>query len=375
MTWPDLKAQEIKVPVSKPDLSIRDMLAVMTALMKSEISGGSQTIRKAEAAFERYLGKDTLLTSNGSVAIILALRALGIGPQDEVLVPNLTYAATASSVVNVGATPVFCDVSDMDWNISLDSMRQNLSSKTRAIILVDLYGLTRDWSAEIAWARAHGLRVIIDRAESFGVELPPLGADVSAADVETYSFFANKILVAGEGGLVCSRDPEIISKMDLLRGQGMSKTERYSFLEAGYNFRISGLQAALVESQLRRIDQMLTRRRSIIDFYDLRLGDLVSRPDDARGNLYAPWLYSAILKLESALKPIDVAKKLAESGIETRPFFRPLDSEPAFSKYKRLENPYSHMVSSRGISLPTSSTMSQADLHFVVRSFRSVYER
>jgi perosamine synthetase len=209
--WPNPDPDDVAFPVAKPDIRDSDIQSVFEDLNSGNVSGGSPTIRKAENALGEILLADCLVVSNGSVAIVLALEALGIGHGDEVLVPNLTYAATASSVIHVGARPVFCDSEVDDWNISLASVRASFTSATRAIILVDLYGVTRDWSPLVRWARSVGIHVIHDCAESLTSTWSgrPTG---EGADVRTYSFFANKLITCGEGGAVATNNSELLKK-------------------------------------------------------------------------------------------------------------------------------------------------------------------
>ena len=340
----------IRFPVAQPDIRDKDIERVSQDLLAGNVSGGAPTIREAETSLSSIISSECLLVANGSVAIILALRALGIGNNDEVIVPNLTYAATASSVVNVGAIPIFCDSDETDWNISLQAAMHARTSRTRAIILVDLYGVTRDWSPMVKWARSEGLAIIHDCAESLTSSWRggPTGA---FADVRTYSFFANKLVTSGEGGAVATADQSLLKKMRILRGQGMSETMRYWFDVPGYNFRMSSLQASLLLSQLERLPETSTNRDELFARYDKLLKGVATRPMPPEGGYFSPWMYTVALV---DLKPLELARSLAKLGVETRPVFYPLTSMPAFSSYHVEGNDrVAAKLNKVGISLPT----------------------
>jgi perosamine synthetase len=356
--WPEPEKSKNWFPVANPDIRAEDVLRVSQDLSAGNVSGASPTIVEAEKFLSSVVDSECLLVSNGSVAIMLALRALGIGSDDEVIVPNLTYAATASSVINVGATPVFCDSDESDWNISLQAAMGAVTSRTRAIILVDLYGATRDWSTFVEWARSEGLFIIHDCAESLtshwmGI---PTGA---SADIRTYSFFANKIITSGEGGAVATSDALLLQKMRVLRGQGMSETMRYWFDNPGYNFRISSMQASMLLSQLARLEQTASKREELFVRYDKLLEGVAERPMPKAGAYFSPWMYTVKL---AAIQPLALAKSLSLLGVETRPVFYPLTTMPAFSRFHAEGNDtVASKINKSGISLPTWTNWSEKD--------------
>ena len=359
LPWPSPNTNNLKFPVARPGVREEDIQEVVSDLRNGNISGGSPTIAEAEEGLSQIVGADCLLVSNGSVAIMLALRALGIGVGDQVLVPNLTYAATASSVVNVGAIPVFCDSDPKDWNVSFDSLVENCSEKTKAIILVDLYGVTRDWGPIVGWARSKGLLVIHDCAESLASKW---GGEPSghSADIRTFSFFANKLITSGEGGAVATSNPELLARLRKLRGQGMSESVRYWFEVPGYNFRISSPQASLLVRQIQRIEGTVISRENLFERYDALLGGEVTRPTAPEGAVFSPWMYTVLLE---TIPPRDLAARLAELGVETRPVFYPLTTMPAFSTYDSgREFSSAVRIHEKGISLPTWTDWTDPEL-------------
>jgi perosamine synthetase len=359
LPWPSPNPKELRFPVARPGVLEEDIEAMVSDLRKGNVSGGSPTIGETEKALSRVVGSECLLVSNGSVAITLALRALDIGAGDEVLVPTLTYAATASSVVNIGAVPVFCDVDSGDWNISFDSILKGYSERTKALILVDLYGVTRDWEPIVSWARSKGLRVIHDCAESLTStwEGRPTGY---SADVRTFSFFANKLITSGEGGAVATSSEDLLDAMRKLRGQGMSENVRYWFDVPGYNFRISSPQASLLLNQIHRIEEIVVARERLFEKYDALLGGVAGRPVPTEGAVFSPWMYT--VQLED-IPPRQFAAKLASLGVETRPVFYPLTTMPAFTAYDSAGGfPSAIQIQEKGISLPTWTHWTDSEL-------------
>jgi perosamine synthetase len=212
----------------------------------------------------------------------------------------------------------------------------------------------------MAWAQSAGLKVIHDCAESLTSSW--LGSPTGAqAHIRTYSFFANKLITSGEGGAVATRDPSLLARMKLLRGQGMSETIRYWFERPGYNFRMSSMQAALVVSQLERLDGIEDQRNELFRTYDEILGGISSRPKAPTEAYYSPWMYTTLLS--DSLEPRSLAEALANKGVETRPVFYPLDQMPAFARYKsKTDSPVAQRINHLGVSLPTWTGWSDSQL-------------
>jgi perosamine synthetase len=348
--WPQPK--KLTCPVADTWLTPLESKYVEEAISHNWIGPNGSFNQRAETKFGDMLGQRALLVSNGSVALMLGLRALGIGAGDEVLLPNLTYAATASSVVNVGATPVLCDVEEKNWGISIESMKRMLTHKSRAIIVVHLYGAPANIEQILSFASENNLKVIEDCAEALFAtrNSKTLG---TFGDVSTFSFFANKLITSGEGGAVSARENSIIEKMTLLRGQGMDSNFRYYFREPGYNFRLTNLQAAILLAQLERFDEIKQSRASIEEHYRSQLRDHIIMQEVGDRDTRAPWIFTARLKgIELATK-LDIVRDLAKDGVETRPIFYPLSHMPAFEKYPTDSSHECDLISLEGISLPT----------------------
>jgi perosamine synthetase len=303
--WP--QPSKVLVPISQPDLSSVERELLLEAFDSGWIGSNSKFIGDCERELSEFFGvSESVLVSNGSVAIILALDALGVGEGDEVIVPALTYAATASSVVHVGASPVFCDVDDESWQITSEEIRRAVTKKTKAVIVPHTYGVAANMDSIVATAKELGIFLIEDCAESFGAEFE--GTKVGTfGDASTFSFFPNKLLTSGEGGMVLAKNENVRQNLRLLRGHGMSSTHRYVFEKPGYNFRITGLQAALLLGQLRRFDELWESRGESEENLANFLSDTADRPSAKYEFLRSPWIFSAVLKSKKLGANLEVA--------------------------------------------------------------------
>jgi perosamine synthetase len=353
----------IRIPVSRPKVTDSDVERVMLAVKSAQLSRGASQ-GNFEKEFGNYHDLKVLTVSNGSVAIMLALRSLGIGPGDEVIVPALSYAATASSVLNVGAVPVFVDVETNDWNISSNLIQSAISKKTKAIVAVHNYGHAFDIEAISRIATEFGLFVIEDTAEALGGSFngKPLG---SFFDISTWSFYGNKVITSGEGGAIGTKSSALLDKIQLLRGQGMDPQRQFYFLEPGYNFRLSNLNCTLVASQFDRLPDILLRRKEIFSMYHDRLSSIGVFQSPLLNSVPAPWLLSFRLKSKSTVHQVALA--LANAGIETRPIFYPLPEMPAFRNFRSTSFDNSKLISESGISLPTYEDLTEPEISLICK--------
>lgn len=349
--WP--QPEIVKVRVSEPDLSSIEKNRVDSVFSDSWIGSGSQIVSETESRFASLFGyKRALLVSNGSNALMLSLRAAGVGEGDEVITANLSYAATASSIVNVGATPVLVDVESDSWQLSLSEARNAITPRSKAIILPHSYGVAGDLLGFRKLCDEFNLVFIEDCAEAIGAVSQSVLVG-TLADFATFSFFPNKLVTSGEGGMVVTGKDQFFERARLLRGQGMDPDSRYWFLEPGYNFRISGLQAAVLLGQLDRYEHLYDSRLACMEKWSDSLGSLVAPPTVLSNSRMSPWIFTFALRVGGFEKVLGVARELADLGVETRPVFYPLDSMPAFERYRRTSNPNSYELASKGMSLPT----------------------
>jgi perosamine synthetase len=305
----------------------------------------------------------------------LALLGLGVGPGDEVIVPSLTYIATANAVAYCGATPVFADSDPKTWCLSAASVSRLLSPRTKGIIPVHLYGHPCDMDALQEVADANHLWIVEDCAEAFGATFDgqPVGSFGAAS---MFSFFGNKILTTGEGGMVVTDDDQLAARMRLVKGQGMDPSKRYWHPIIGYNYRMTNIAAAIGLGQLEHVDQLMGDRKRIAGWYRDRLRNLpgLTLPGEAPGASNIYWLYSVLLDDPVLRDPL--MAELAKAEIETRPLFYPVH---VFPMYRQCRTDAGCEVacdlSSRGINLPTSSYLAEDDIDVIAAELRRVLKR
>lgn len=355
------------IHIASPDLSGNEASYVNECVTSTWISSVGHFITDFESAFAKISGtRHVIATNNGTTALHLALVAAGVGPGDEVIVPALTYIATANAVRYCGATPVFADVEGDTLNLDPSDIEQRITSRTRAIVPVHLYGHPADMTAISRIGRKHGLVVIEDAAEAHGSQV--LGQPVgSMGDMGVFSFFGNKILTTGEGGAVTTDDDDLAAHLRLLRGQGMDPKRRYWFPEVGYNYRMTNIAAAIGLAQVERFDGFIDRRREIAALYAQQLDGAtgivlpVQRPAATR----VDWLYTVLVEGFTADERNALIELLSEDGIETRPVFYPLHLMPPYEVADGPTFPVSERLGREGISLPTHMGLSNDDVRLV----------
>jgi perosamine synthetase len=367
-------AEMWRLPVMEPRLGGNELKYVSDCITSNWISSQGSYVKKFEKKFAGFLDIDhSLTTTSGTTALHLALTAMGIGPGDEVIVPNLTFAASANVVIHAGATPVFVDVSHEHWTIDPALIESVITSKTKAIMPVHLYGHPCDMDPIMEIARKYNLFVVEDCAEALGAlyKGQPLG---TLGDVGCFSFFSNKVITTGEGGMIVTRNRELHENMLVLRDHGMSKTKRYWHEVAGFNYRMTNLQAAVGLAQLEQIDSFLDKRRKIAEHYAAHLKEVVGLtlpPEKVWAkNIY--WLYSILIDESVAGISRDaLIKGLECEGIETRPFFCPLHNQPPYVSTS-FTFPVTDKLANEGISLPSSNTLSPDEIRRVCENIKKL---
>lgn len=361
------------IPVSQPFIGQRELELVSEAVKSGWISSSGRYIPLFEEKFASFCNAEhCIATSNGTVAIHLAMVALNIGPGDEVIVPDLTFVATANAVITAGAVPVFADINEHDWCLSVDDVKSKISPRTKAIIAVHLYGNVGDMDGLRKLADENGLYLIEDAAEAHGAQYK--GKAVGGiGDLATFSFYGNKIITTGEGGAITTNSEKIAERARFLINHGMSKTKRYWHPEVGFNYRITNLQAALGVAQLEQIDSFIIERNKILDVYrrELSMDGVKFNPqlDDVRS---VNWMTCVVVEQLSREQRDAVLVELKKLGVEARPFFYPLSY---FPMYERNASPNSEKLSARGFNLPTYIGLSDTDIKEVVLSFKESIAR
>jgi perosamine synthetase len=362
------------IPIMEPWIDQEEIDLVMDCLNTGWISSQGKYIQEFERAFSGVCeAQYGVATSNGTTALHLALLTLGIGPGDEVIVPALSFIATANVVVYTGARPVFVDVSEKTWTLDPSLLRPLITARTKAIIPVHLYGHPTDMDPIINLAKDYRLWVIEDAAEAHGAEYQ--GKKVgSIGDIGCFSFYGNKIISTGEGGMLVTDNEEWVEKARMLRDHGMSKDRKYWHPVVGYNFRMTNIQAAIGLGQITKLNRLIEKKREIADYYNKRLKNTpgIILPVEERWAKSVFWLYSLLLKPETKKNRDDLIALLSQAEVESRPVFYPMPSMPPYQNQGNY--PVSDRISKGGISLPSGFNLTRSQQDHIVKLIQEFLE-
>ena len=365
-----------KIPISNIVLNGNELKYVTEAVKSTWISSIGKFISQFESMFSKYCStKYAVSSSNGTTAIHLAIESLDIGKGDEVIVPSLTFAATANAVMHSGATPVFVDCLKDHWNIDPEKIDLAVTSKTKAILVVHLHGHPCDMLSIMKIAKKYKLFVIEDCAESTGaiVDGKKVG---SIGDIGCFSFFGNKIMTTGEGGMCTTNNPTINEKMRILRDHGMDKSKRYWHNVVGYNYRMTNLNAALGVAQMEQLEEFHHKRKMLRFLYDKYINFNLNflKPIKAPQGTEVDWFYNLNLSPDSKIKRDKLINELSKLGIDTRPFFYPLHLMPPFKKYNKIESDFSNAesFSKNGLYLPLYPSLLKEDVQFISEEINKI---
>lgn len=355
------------IPIAVPYFMGNEKKYVNDCLDTTWISSNGKYIGEFEKAYADYMGcKHAITCCNGTVALHLPLLALDIKEGDEVIVPSLTYIATANAVRYCGATPVFADCLPDTWNIDTDDIKRKITSKTKAIIPVHLYGNPCDMDGINYIAKEHGLFVIEDAAECHGAEYNGKKAGM-LGKVGTFSFFGNKVITTGEGGMIVTDDDDLSEKMRLYKGQGMDPHKRYWFKVTGYNYRMTNIEAAIGLAQLENIDKLIEAREKVAAWYFEELAGVqryisFQKVTEKAKNVW--WMFSILLNDKCAVSRDKLMELMQKDGIETRPLFYPMHIMPPFYN-KEAGCKVAESISAQGVNLPTHAALTREDVKFI----------
>lgn len=356
------------IPIAEPLLGEEELNNVIQAVKSGWISSKGKFIPEFEERFAQYCGaKYGVATSNGTTALHLALTALEIGEGDEVIVPTLTFIATANAVRYTGAKPVFVDSHPDYWCIDPEKIEEAITPKTKAIIPVHLYGHPCDMDAMMAIAKKHDLYVIEDAAEAHGAEYK--GRKVgSFGDISCFSFYGNKIITTGEGGMCLTNDERLTERMRILRDHGMNPGKRYWHDIIGFNYRMTNMQAAVGVAQLEKLDKFVEKKREIAQWYaeglkDLEEKGLIKLHPEMPWAKCVYWMYSILIEGGFRISRDELMEKLRKIGIDTRPLFYPIHVMPPYKGSE--EFPVAEEVSKRGLSLPSAVNLEKESIDWV----------
>jgi perosamine synthetase len=356
------------IPVAEPALVGNEKKYVLDCLDSNWISSNGKYIEKFESGFAEFCSvKHALSCSNGTVALHIALLGLGIQPGDEVIVPTLTYVATANAVVYCGGKPVFVDSDPLTWNMDPAKIEGAITARTKAIIVVHLYGCPANMDAIMKIASDRKLAVIEDAAEAHGAKYN--GKRVGSFGlISTFSFYGNKIITTGEGGMVTTQDDGLALKMRQVKGQGMDLSRRYWFPMIGYNYRMTNIEAAIGLAQLEKIEWHIQRRSEVAARYKKNLSSdpsikFQAEPEHSE-NVY--WMTSIVLDEKAKISRDQLMEELSKQGIETRPFFYPIHTLPMYQETVMNQSfPIADSLSARGMNLPSSALLQDDDIDHV----------
>ncbi len=355
------------IPVAAPVLAGNERAYVLDCLESTWISSNGAYLERFERAFAEFCGvRHAIACCNGTAALHLALLALGVGPGDEVIIPTLTFVATANAVRYCGANPVFVDSDPATWNLDPAAVAAAVTPRTRAVLAVHLYGHPAAVGPLREVCARHGLPLVEDAAEAHGAEYR--GRRVgSLGDVATFSFYGNKIVTCGEGGMVVTDDDGLAARARLFRGQGMDPDRRYWFTVLGYNYRMTNVAAAIGLAQLERADWHMARRRDVAARYRERLarvpGLVFQAEEDAVKHAY--WMFTVVLGDDAPADRDAVMTHLLDDGVETRPVFYPIHTLPPHREPPQGPFPVAERVARRGFNLPTWAGLSPEDVESV----------
>lgn len=331
------------------------------------ISANGRFVSEFEERFAEFCGTKYALTcANGTVSLHLILAAMGIGPGDEVIMPALTYIATANAVRYCGATPVFVDSDEETFNIDVHKIEEKLTSHTKAIMPVHLYGLPADFAPLMELSETYGIPVIEDAAEAHGAQYhgKRVGGFGLAA---SFSFFGNKVITSGEGGMVTTDDHQMYQRMQLLKGQAVSPQKRYWHIDVGYNYRMTNMQAAVGLGQLENVTWHIAQRERIAGLYQKHLRgleDYVTMQKVPKGCKSVYWMNNIILKDSVKKSRDDIMREMEQCSIEMRPVFYPVHLMPPYLD-KRISCPTAEKLGARGISLPSHAMLTEEHVVYI----------
>jgi perosamine synthetase len=369
----------MKIPVFEPVIGEDEIAAVTAALRRGEISGNfGQVLSEFESEFAAYCGvRHGVAVSNGAVALQLAVAAAGLGPGDEVLVSTSTNIATALGIIHNGAAPVPVDSENVTWNLNLDVMESLITVRTKAILPVHLYGHPVDMDHLMQIANKYKLLVIEDAAEAHGALVRGRKTG-SFGEMACFSFYANKIITTGEGGMVVTNDDALAQRLRLLRNLGFT-TPRFRHEVAGYNFRMTGYQAAMGVTQLRKIESIIEEKRRVAHTYNRYLNNIpgLQLPVELEWARNVYWMYAIAVKPDFGPTRDQLARGLAEAGIETRTFFCPMNQQPCLQSqpgFRDIPCPVADRLWQTGLYLPSTHTLSEEKIQGIAASIRRAQE-
>ena len=380
-----MKIRKERIPSAGPSISSTEIDLVSEAIKTGWGNKMNFYIESFVEEFSDYTGLSYCLpTAHCTDAIHLSMLVSDIGPGDEVIVPDLTWVASAAPITYVGATPVFVDVDKTNLCICPDSFEQAISKNTKAVVIVDLLGNLPDWDKIRSIANKYKLIVIEDAAEGLGATYKGRPAG-SFGDISLFSFSPTKLIMAGQGGMFCSNNVDLFERAKLLSHHGINKQPGHEYFwstEVGYNYSWTNIQASLALAQLRRIDELIDYKKWLFNLYQSNLMGIegVSINQNYKNVHPTFWITFAILKKEFVLTKQELVKSFDQYNIDLRPMFYPISSMPPFKKYLSHKvtkeiNPNSYSISKYGICLPNGNNLSESDVIYICDVLKEILQK
>jgi len=365
------------IPVCEPTLGGNEAKYLLDCVESNWISSAGKFIPVFEEKFAAECGcQYGIACCNGTIALHLTLTALGLEPRDEVILPAFTMIATINAVAYTGATPVLVDSEPCTWNMDVDQLADKITPKTRAVMPVHTYGHPVDMDPVMALADKHGLFVLEDAAEAHGAEYKGRRAG-GLGHAGAFSFYANKIITTGEGGMITTNDAKLAGLTENLRDHAFSSERHFWHKYVGFNYRMTNLQAAVGLAQLEQMDQFIENRRRNAALYNQLLAEIpgIVTPPEAEWAKNVFWMYSILVEDEFGLTRDQLRAYLASHGIETRTFFIPMHLQPIYYEaFRGQRYPVSEMLCQRGFYLPSASSLTSRQIRYIVDVIRQAHE-
>lgn len=377
------------IPVNEPALGERELAYATECIRTGWISSAGRFIEEFEERWAACCGmRHGVAVANGTAALQVAARALGLGPGDEVILPSFTIISCALAVVDCGAVPVLVDCDPRTWCMDVSQVASRITPRTRAIMPVHVYGHPVDMDPLRQLAAAHGLSILEDAAEAHGAAYLSGRAGPAPAwqpcgglgDVSCFSFYANKLITTGEGGMVLTNDERLAERARSLRNLAFRPARRFFHEELGYNFRLTNIQAALGLAQVERFEQIVARKRWMGAEYTRRLSGVpaIQLPVEEAWARQVYWMYGLVIDEATGLDAREAARRLKEKGVETRPFFLGMHEQPVFRKrglFAGERHPVAERIARQGLYLPSGLTLTEDQMERVVDAVKEVMSR
>jgi perosamine synthetase len=373
------------IPVSEPLLTGKELINVTDCIKTGWVSSAGKYINEFESGWSRYCGKKYgIAVSNGTTALDVAVHCIGIKPGDEVIIPTFTIISCAIAIVNNGGKPVLVDSDPKLWTMDVDQVAEKITTKTKAIMPVHIYGHPVDMDPILDLAEDHHLTIIEDAAEAHGAEYYSHHNNVDSwkhcggfGTMSCFSFYANKLITTGEGGMVLTDEENLAKRARAYRDLCFEPHRRFFHERLGNNYRLTNMQAALGVAQVERIEEIIAKKRWIATEYCRRLGGLpgLQLPSEEKWAKSVYWMFGLVLSEEYGMDNSEFANRLLEEGIDTRPFFIGMHEQPALLR-KGLFNgekyPVSERISRQGLYLPSGLTISEEQINIVTTAVKEV---